>query len=297
MDNRAMKSGLAIVNAYLILPGAQHFYERMRAELAHRDVALGLTTNAEILSYVDSEGNLAGKTPNVDFILYLDKDPYVSHMLEMKGMRLFNSARAIELCDDKMLTHISLANHGIKMPKTISGPLNYSTEDGGAFLTNLERELRYPFVAKGNFGSLGKEVFLIHNHQELISEEKELWHTPRIYQEFIAASAGYDYRLIVIGGRFVAGMKRQSGTGDFRSNIGLGGRATKATIPASFIALAEKAASILRLDYCGVDLLKGADGEPILDEVNSNAFIEGVEKATGVDVAGAYADHIVKTIY
>src|SRR5574344_1942457 len=292
-----MKSGLAIVNADVVLPGSQHFYERMKAELAKENVALGLTTNAEVLSYVNGDGNLDGVTPDVDFILYLDKDLYSSYMLEMKGLRLFNSARSIELCDDKMLTHMSLVNQGIKMPKTVSGPLDYSTQDNDAFINNLEKSFSYPFVAKGNFGSLGKEVYLIKNRQELVAKEKELCHGPRLYQELIASSEGHDYRLIVIGGKFVAGMKRMSDNGDFRSNIGLGGHGEKVTMPKAYIEMAEKAAKILHLDYCGVDLLEGADGEPILDEVNSNAFIEGIEKVTGINVAKAYADHIIKTIF
>ena len=292
-----MKSGLAIVNAYYVLPGAKHFYERMAEELAKRGVALGLATNAEIFSYVNSEGNLDGIVPDVDFVLYLDKDLYASYMLEMKGVRLFNSARSIELCDDKMLTHISLVNNGIKMPKTISGPLNYSIEENQAFIKELEDKLEFPFVMKGNFGSLGREVFLIENHDQLVAKEKEIGHSPRLFQELIASSKGHDYRLIVIGGHFVAGMKRMSDNGDFRSNIGLGGHGEKIQMPKAYIETAEKAAKLLHLDYCGVDILEGPNGEPILDEVNSNAFIEGVEKVTGINVAGAYADHIVKSIY
>ena len=292
-----MKNGLAIVNAYVILPGAQHFYERMTEELAKRGVTLHLSTNAQIFSYIDSKGNLSGTKPDVDFVLYLDKDLFASYMLEMKGLRLFNSARSIELCDDKMLTHLALANQGIKMPKTISGPLNYSTEENPDFVKNLEKEFSFPFVAKENFGSLGREVFLLNNHEDLVKNEKELGHSPRLYQEFIASSRGHDFRLIVVGGKYVTGMKRSSDNGDFRSNIGLGGHGEKVEMPKAYIEMAEKAAKILQLDYCGIDLLEGPTGEPILDEVNSNAFIEGTEKVTGMNVAGAYADFIVKTIY
>ena len=292
-----MKNGLAIVNAYVILPGAQHFYERMAEELAKRGVTLHLSTNAQIFSYIDSKGNLSGTKPDVDFVLYLDKDLFASYMLEMKGLRLFNSARSIELCDDKMLTHLALANQGIKMPKTISGPLNYSTEENPEFVKNLEKEFSFPFVAKENFGSLGREVFLLNNHEDLVKNEKELGHSPRLYQEFISSSRGHDFRLIVVGGKYVTGMKRSSDNGDFRSNIGLGGHGEKVEMPKAYIEMAEKAAKILKLDYCGIDILEGPAGEPILDEVNSNAFIEGIEKVTGMNVAGAYADFIVKTIY
>jgi glutathione synthase/RimK-type ligase-like ATP-grasp enzyme len=106
-----------------------------------------------------------------------------------------------------------------------------------------------------------------------------------------------DYRIIIVGGKAIAGMKRVNHQGDFRSNVALGGTGEKVEIPAKFISIAEKAASILALDYCGVDVLIGPnDDEPILCEVNSNAFIEGIERVTGVNVAKAYALHIQKEL-
>jgi gamma-F420-2:alpha-L-glutamate ligase len=290
------KRGICICNAYDILPGARHFYERMAAELQLLGIALELKTNAEIFSYINSNGELAGKKLGCDFVLYLDKDLYASYGLERRGYRLFNPAKAIELCDDKMRTHMALAGHGIKMPKTISGPLNYSLNSSSEFVTGVEKELSYPIVAKENFGSLGARVYLLEKHEDLVHFEDVHRFAPRLYQEFIPSSKGMDYRIIVIGGKFAAGMKRVNQHGDFRSNVALGGTGLAVKIPAEFISMAEKASSILGLDYCGADLLIGAQGEPILCEVNSNAFIEGIEKVTGVNVAGAYAAYIKKAI-
>jgi gamma-F420-2:alpha-L-glutamate ligase len=290
------KHGICILNAYEILPGAQHFYERMDHELSLLDITLEKKTNAEIFSYVNSDGSLRGETLKTDFVLYLDKDLYASYSLEKRGYRLFNNARAIELCDDKMRTHLALSGHGIAMPKTISGPLNYSLKNSPDFVANVERELSYPLVAKENFGSLGARVYMLHNHDELVNFEDAHRFAPRLYQEFIASSSGTDYRIIVIGGKFAAGMKRQNLQGDFRSNVALGGVGLNVKIPAEFISIAEKAASILGLDYCGCDLLIGPKAEPILCEVNSNAFIEGIEKVSGVNVAAAYAQYLKKTI-
>ena len=65
----------------------------------------------------------------------------------------------------------------------------------------------------------------------------------------------------------------------------------KTELPDEYLKVAEKCASILGLDYCGVDILEGPNGEPIVSEVNSNAFYEGIEKTTGVNVAGCYVDY------
>jgi gamma-F420-2:alpha-L-glutamate ligase len=289
------KKGLCILNAYLVLPGAEHFYERMKEEFALLNVDLEKTTNAEILSYI-KDGAVVGKSLDADFILYLDKDLYASYLLEKRGYRLFNSARAIELCDDKMRTHLVLAGRGIKMPTTIAGPLNYSTNKSEDFVKNLESILSFPLVAKDNFGSLGANVYLLNEEKDLVAFEDTHRASPRLYQEYIASSKGVDYRLIIIGGKFVAGMKRVNDHGDFRSNIALGGHGESVQIPPEFILTAERAARILGCDYCGADVMIGAKGEPILCEVNSNAFIGGIEPTTGINVAKAYANYIVQKI-
>jgi gamma-F420-2:alpha-L-glutamate ligase len=290
------KHGLCVLNAYEILPGAEHFYERMAQELGALKIGLDKKTNAEIFSYLNSNGDLDGEKLDYDFVLYLDKDLYASYGLENRGYRLFNRAKAIELCDDKMRTHMALAGNGIRMPKTISGPLNYSLNSSPEFIAGVEKLLSYPIVAKENFGSLGARVYLLQNHDELINFENLHRFSPRLYQEFIASSKGMDYRIIVVGGKVVAGMKRVNYHGDFRSNVALGGVGEAVEIPANFISIAEKAASILGLDYCGTDLLIGPDGSPILCEVNSNAFIEGIESVTKINVAKAYALYIQKAI-
>ena len=90
-------------------------------------------------------------------------------------------------------------------------------------------------------------------------------------------------------------MERCAQKGEFRSNIELGGVGKRIELSPDYIEISEKAAKILRLDYCGVDLLQTKDG-PIVCEVNSNAFFEGLEQTTGVNVAKAYAQHVYQTI-
>ena len=282
--------GIAILNGFKVVDGVNYVFDRMKEELAIYNIGLDKTTTAEAYALVN--GDSINAIDGYDFVLFLDKDVYTSLALEKAGMRLFNNAKAIWLCDDKMITHLTLANNGIKMPKTIAGPLNYSSETCDRFIERVMEELEFPLVAKKSFGSLGRNVFLVKDKEELIEWEHENRFESRLYQEFISSSFGFDYRLIVIGGRFLVGMKRENTMGDFRSNIALGGEGVKADIPQSFIEMAEKCAKLLDLDYCGVDLLSGPNGEPILCEVNSNAFMAGIEKVTGVNVAGAFAKHI-----
>lgn len=292
-----MKKALCLINGYAKSPATLHYYERMKEELLNFDFELELKTNQELLVFINENGDIVNNIKGMyEFCLYLDKDGYISKLLESSGLKLFNSSKAIYLCDDKMLTHIFLANKGVKMPKTISAPLNYSLANDPTFLKYVESELSFPLIAKRNYGSLGKGVFLLSNHNELINFENEYKSEPHIYQEFIKSSFGFDYRMIVIGGKFVAGMKRYNDNGDFRSNIAQGGKGKIEKIKDTYINLAEKAAKELQLDYCGIDLLRGEDGEPVLCEVNSNAFLDGIEKTTGINVAKAYAEHIIKNI-
>lgn len=218
-------------------------------------------------------------------------------MLEDAGLRLFNKADAIRLCDDKMLTYLSLSDKGIKMPKTISGPLRYSKKDSDVFLKRIAASFSFPIVVKENYGSLGRNVYLVQNKTELEELENRLSYSPRLYQELVASSFGVDNRIIVIGGRAIAWMKRKSDNGDFRSNIALGGHGEGVNLPQNYIMMAENCAKILGLDYAGIDILNGPDGEPILCEVNSNAFIKGIEEVTGINVAKAYADYIYREVY
>ena len=292
-----LKTGLAILNAYIQTPASLHFYKRMKEELGSLGVELDCKTNAEILVSIDQSGDLlTSQISKYDFVLYLDKDLYVSEMLAKAGIKLFDSAESIRLCDDKMLTYISLSNNGIKMPKTISAPLNYAGLDDDTFIKHVAEELSFPIVAKDNFGSLGKEVYLIKCFAELASFEKEHKYSAHLYQEFIESSKGHDFRIIVINGKVVASMKRSNDNGDFRSNVAQGGHGELVDLPSSFIEVAEKAAKVLGLDYCGVDLLDDKNGNPILCEVNSNAFLQEIERITRKNIAGIYAKHIVESL-
>lgn len=262
------------------------------------NISLDIENNASVLSLIDDSKIASNKMlSSYDFVLYLDKDPYSALELEKLNLRLFNRAEPIRLCDDKMLTYIELANHGIKLPKIIFSPLNYSKHISLDFIENLEKNLDFPMIVKKCYGSQGIGVDLINSDEELIKYEEKNFSLPHLFQEYIQSSKGRDIRIIVIGGKAIAVMERVAPEGDFRSNIANGGIGKKVDVSQSFIDTAIQCSKILGLDYCGVDLLIGKDGEPIVCEVNSNAFIEGIEKATSVNVAKAYAEYIYNDIY
>ncbi len=289
--------GVIIVNAY---PKAEKFLrqaQRIQEEL----VALGANTqvvkNGSFSAWVEADGRACAELSSCDFAVYLDKDKYTGKILEQRGLRLFNRAAAVETCDDKMLTFLALENAGVSLPKTVSAPLCYTQNalPDEVFLRNTAKLLGFPMVAKKCYGSFGEGVELIQTLFELREIEQKWLYTPHLYQEYIEQSKGRDLRVIVVGGKAIGAMRRTAKAGEFRSNIELGGSGEKADLDSKYQNAAERAAHSLGLDYCGVDLLETQDG-PILCEVNSNAFFEGFERATGINVAKSYAEHIVKTM-
>ena len=286
--------GLVVMNAY---PAGEKFY-RQSERLALALNALGVQTetvkNGELSVLLTSDGRVETGREKIDFAVYFDKDKYLGRALEKSGVRLFNTMDAIELCDDKALTSLALLGKGVRVVQTIPAPLCY-TENATPSETFLRRvkTLGFPLVAKKSYGSFGAGVRLVKDENELFETDKEWLYQPHLYQKFIQESAGKDIRVIVIGGKAVAAIRRTANDGEFRSNIELGGHGEKIELDKAYQEAAERCANALRLDYCGVDLLETKDG-PVVCEVNSNAFFEGLEAATGIDVAAAYAKHILK---
>lgn len=293
-----MKKGLILINAYSDAASALNQSKRLREEFLKLGVEITVKRNDGFTAFVDGGKTAVRLEENYDFCIYLDKDKYVSQLLEKSGLRLFNSHAAIQACDDKMLTHVLLADCGIPMPKTIPGLLCYDerAEISDGTFEILEERLGYPIIVKECYGSLGKGVYKAENRDELKDVANKLKCKSHLFQECVNTSLGKDIRVIVIGGKVIAAMMRSSQT-DFRSNLELGGKGEKTEIPEKLKALCIRTAEILGLDYCGIDVLFAGDGNYCICEVNSNAFFGGIEKVTGVNVAEAYARYICGKIY
>lgn len=283
---------LIVINGYKVADGILFQVDRLSQEFTKRGVRVDIKKNTEILCYIE-DGNIVSKLGKYDSVLYLDKDRYVAEMLERVGYKVFNSSSAISLCDDKMLTHIALSQANIAMPTTIAASLCFTDNGNREYLLDIKNKLGYPLIVKENYGSLGKQVYLVNNDKELLDLENKLIHTPHIFQKFIESSKGVDFRIIVIDNKVVACMKREN-KHSYLSNLAAGGKAEAVELPKEYFDMAITASKILKLDYCGVDILKGPHGEPILSEVNSNAFFRGIEEVTDINVAKAYVDYILK---
>ena len=120
--------GLIVVNAYSQNEEYLYQSERMREEFAKRGVPTDIWVNDRFPLRIEN-GEIVSDLTDYDFCVYWDKDKYVLSILDKMGMRLFNFRDAIEKCDDKMLTYIELANHGIPLPKTLPGLLCYNEEE------------------------------------------------------------------------------------------------------------------------------------------------------------------------
>lgn len=280
------KKGLIVVNGYYHSAAYAYQVSRFREELEKKDITV-----------IVSENNRAVSTQTAfeaDFALFLDKDYTLATLMEQKGIRVFNTAQAIENADSKARTAALLAGTDIKIQKTVFRPKRYVYDHADkTFLRETAQLLGFPLVAKFACGSLGEQVFLIENEQEMFAIDQRMGVNDGIYQQFRATSKGESNRVIVIGGKAIGACKLSS-KDDFRSNAHNGGKGSFVTLPDSFYEAAENAANALGLCYCGVDLFCD---EPVVIEVNGNAFFDEFEKKTGINVAKKYIEYIVENVY
>ncbi|MGB8455416.1 MAG: RimK family alpha-L-glutamate ligase [Anaerocolumna sp.] len=293
--------GWLITNAFL----HTHKFTEIHLWLTEAAKKLGVDliarTNAEILVQLDSNFTNDKHTKSIekpDFVLFWDKDVRLAEFLEMKGYPVFNSSRGIAVCDDKSLTHLYLQGAGIRMPKTILAPMTFSNigYNNLEFLGQVEKELSYPVIIKECFGSLGQQVYLANNNQELKEKVFTIGAKPMLFQEFIKSSKGKDLRLQVVGNQVVAAMYRYSDNGDFRANISNGGKMKSYEPNQKQIDLAVECCKVLGMDFAGVDILFGKNQEPVICEVNSNAHFKNMYDCTGINVADSILSYIIKRI-
>ena len=281
-----MLKGIMIINGSLKTPKYREITELYREASQVYNIKLDVCENTQVVCGVAEDVYLKGIDQNVDFVLFLDKDIRLAKQLERSGLRLFNTAEVIAVCDDKAATCMALQGKGIPMPKTVIAPLIFEGKDADDrdYINHLEEVLMYPMVVKECYGSFGEQVYKVDHREELVELRRRIGHKPHIYQDFVATSSGRDVRLQVVGNKVVASMMRYSEI-DFRANISSGGQMKTFTPPPSFEKLAIDVCTYLGADFAGVDLLFGEDEMPILCEVNSNAHIKNILTCTGVNVA------------
>lgn len=213
----------------------------------------------------------------------------VLRQFEMMGVYPLNESVAIGRSRDKLRSMQILARDGLGLPVTTFAHDPKQTEEvvhlaGGA-----------PLVVKLLEGTQGIGVVLADTDRSAKSviEAFRGANVNILVQEFIKEAGGSDIRVLVVGGKVVASMKRTGAEGEFRSNLHRGGTAQTVKISPEERSTAVRAAKALGLNVCGVDLLRANHGAVIM-EVNSSPGLEGVEKATGIDIAGRVIEFLEK---
>ncbi len=204
----------------------------------------------------------------------------VVRQFEQMGSYCVNTASGIMSSRDKLAALQALSRHElgiaqtafVRSPKDIFQAIKTM---GGA-----------PVVIKLLSGTQGIGVILAESNKvaEAIIETLSSVKQNVLVQNFVSESKGRDIRAIVIGDKVVAAMRRTAAGQEFRSNVHRGGTTQAVTLDANYERTAVRAAQILNLNVAGVDMLEGKDG-PVIMEVNSSPGLQGIEKATGIDIA------------
>lgn len=275
-----------------------HSVRRLLEEASSKGVPLDAINPVECQMIVDGVSSriLVGSNelPHYDAILPRIGSSITQYGLavvkqfEILGMLTVNSSLAIAESRDKFRALQILNEAGIRVPATVLTRSHRSLKSVSRIVGGM------PIIAKLLQGTQGVGVMLLHTPASFQSVVETLWDfgVDVVVQRFLKEGAGTDFRAFVVGNRVVAAMQRTAERGEFRSNIHRGGEGGLVRLPAAYQKMAINAAHALGLEIAGVDLMAGPRGPAVL-EVNSSPGFEGIEKATGLNIAGAIVEHMI----
>ncbi len=215
----------------------------------------------------------------------------VVRQFEMMGVFTTTESQALVRSRDKLRSLQILSRARLGMPKTVF--TNYSKNVGEV----IDHVGGAPLIIKLLEGTQGLGVVLAEtkNAAESVIEAFNGLQARVIIQEFIKEAGGADIRVLVVDGHVVGAMKRQGKEGEFRSNLHRGGTASIIELTDEEENAAIKAAKVMGLGVAGVDLLQSSRG-PLILEVNSSPGLEGIERATGKDIAKTIIRYIERNV-
>ncbi len=215
----------------------------------------------------------------------------VLRQFEQMGVYTINESVAIQRSRDKLRSMQILSRYDVGLPATA---FVRGRED---VLPAIERVGGVPVILKVLEGTQGVGVILAESARTALAIVETLQSAKQqvLIQKFVSESKGRDIRAFVVGDRVVAAMRRTAQGDEFRSNVHRGGKAASLTLDPAFAETAVRAAQIMGLRLAGVDMLEGERGPQVM-EVNSSPGLEGIENATGVDVAGAIIEEFERQV-
>src|SRR5574340_1001766 len=210
----------------------------------------------------------------------------VVNQFDLMGVPVLSSSTPSARSRDKLRALQLLSRFGIDIPRTVMCRFRDEVGDAVRMVGGL------PCIIKLIQGSQGVGVMIANTRDEVEGMLDTLWTLGQeiLLQELVAESKGRDVRALVIGDRVVAAMRRTARAGDFRSNIHRGGVAEAVALDREYAEAAVKASRVIGLEVAGVDMLEARTGPKIM-EVNSSPGFEGLETATGIDIATLYVEH------
>jgi RimK family alpha-L-glutamate ligase len=254
-------------------------YEGLVASIGRRS---GLRSGASDLDRADAVLARIIPTGSLEQIMFRVD---ALHRLEDRGVRVVNSPRAIERTVDKFWTSTLLEQCGLPTPDTI---VCETPEEAFAGFRELG-----DVIVKPLFGSMGLGMVRVSDEEMAFRVFKTIEQIRGVYYlQRTVDHEGRDIRVFVVGGRVLAAVERKSE--GWRTNLSRGGRATPIDLPEAWTALALRAAAAVGTEYAGVDLLPARDGTVYVIEVNGIPGWEGLQQATGVDVAGAVIEQLAR---
>ncbi|MBI2944743.1 MAG: RimK family alpha-L-glutamate ligase [Candidatus Wallbacteria bacterium] len=215
----------------------------------------------------------------------------VLQQFEARGVCVVNRSEAIARARDKLRSLQLLAEQHVPIAATVM------TRDPSRLAESIDMVGGPPVILKLLQGTQGIGVILADSYQTAKETLEALWQLGQniLIQKFISESKGRDIRALVVGQKVVTAMRRVARAGEFRSNIHRGGVGEPLELGERQREVALKAAAVMGLEVAGVDLLEGEDG-PIVTEVNSSPGFEGLEKASGLDIAREIIEHAVRLV-
>jgi RimK family alpha-L-glutamate ligase len=257
-------------------------YEALVARLGGNRDAAGLTNEQAaifsadaVLARIIPGGSLEQIIFRVDAL----------HWIEDRGVPVVNSPRAIERSVDKFYTDALLHEAGLDTPDTV---VCETVADAIAAVQRFGDA-----VIKPIFGSMGHGLVRVGDSDVAFRVFRALEQSRAVFyvQRFID-HGGRDIRVFVVGGRVLGAIERVAPAGDWRTNVARGAVARPFDLPKAWEDIALRAAAAIGADYAGVDLLPALDGRVLVLEVNGIPGWEGLQRATGLDVAGAVVEHL-----
>ena len=246
----------------------------------------GLTS--EQISILDADAVLARIIPggSLEQLIYRVD---ALHWLENRGLRVVNSPRAIERSVDKFYTTTLLHDAGLLVPETV---VCERVEDAMAAVRSMG-----DVVIKPIFGSLGHGMVRVSDPDVALRVVRALDQIRSVfYIQRAIDHSGRDLRVFVVGGRVLGAIERRAPAGEWRTNVAIGGSATAVDISPEVERVALRAAAAVGADYAGVDVLPARDGALYVLEVNGIPGWEGLQQATGLDVAAAIVEHLERVL-